>query len=160
MTSELPRRASLHFPQHSNPTFFLLHSSSLPILLRFSTHALKVMSQNTSIQSYFPRTSVQCSHGTQELSSDPIQNPSSSATEIGLTPASKNWQQRTEYTEMDIEDLNPGPGCVSIIGRIVNFWEIPNASKSDIAAKGCFKLIVKDDTGAITVSTFLKSASS
>ena len=40
------------------------------------------------------------------------------------------------------------------MGRIVNFYELTNHghSKMPRSAKGCIKLVVKDDTGAITVS--------
>ncbi len=39
------------------------------------------------------------------------------------------------------------------MGRIVNFHNIATPSKMPKAAQGCLKLIVKDDTGAFTVST-------
>ena len=62
------------------------------------------------------------------------------------------WLPPTEYTGKDVNDLEPGPGCISVTGRIVNFFEMATTSKSEAAAKGFFKLIVKDDTGALMVS--------
>jgi len=38
------------------------------------------------------------------------------------------------------------------MGRIVNFYDQTTTSKMPKAAKGCLKMIMKDDTGALTVS--------
>lgn len=63
----------------------------------------------------------------------------------------KSWVPQQEYTDMDIADLVPGPGCRTFMGRIVNFFDQPNSSKMPRAAKGCVKMVVKDDTGVISV---------
>lgn len=47
--------------------------------------------------------------------------------------------------------LNPGPGCVALEGRIVNFYDQATPSKMPQAAKGCLKLIMRDDTAALSV---------
>lgn len=45
----------------------------------------------------------------------------------------------------------PGPGCVAFMGRVVNFYDQATLSKAPQAAKGCLKVVVKDDTGALMV---------
>ena len=76
----------------------------------------------------------------------------SSEIEAALHPALHPWQPRTTYDETNIGDLVAGPGCVALMGRIVNFHNITTPSKMPKAAQGCFKLTVKDDTGTVTVS--------
>ncbi|KAL9129416.1 MAG: hypothetical protein Q9217_002121 [Psora testacea] len=75
----------------------------------------------------------------------------SSDIETFLLPPPHKWRPRTAYREMGIGDLAPGPGYVTIMGRIVNFYEASYTSKSPIAAKGSYKVVVKDDTGTLTV---------
>ena len=77
----------------------------------------------------------------------------SSEIEAALHPTLHPWQPRTTYNETDIGDLVAGPGCVALMGRIVNFHNVTAPSKTPKGAQGCFKLIVKDDTGALVVST-------
>lgn len=64
----------------------------------------------------------------------------------------KSWNPPQEYDEVEIKDLVPGPGCRTFMGRIANFFDQPTQSKRPRAARGCVKIIVKDDSGAITVS--------
>jgi hypothetical protein len=71
----------------------------------------------------------------------------------------KNWLPDQEYEELDIAALTPGPGCVTFQGRVANFFNQATPSKKPRAAKGCVKIIVKDDTGAITVYGFMFCAS-
>jgi hypothetical protein len=61
------------------------------------------------------------------------------------------WHPATEYTELEIRDLEPGPKAVTFMGRIANIFDLANDSKTPRAAKGCIKLYVKDDRAAITV---------
>ena len=62
------------------------------------------------------------------------------------------WQPRCEYPEIDISSLEPGPGCFELKGRVVNMQdEKQSSTKMPHAAKGCLKLIVRDDTGVISV---------
>lgn len=63
------------------------------------------------------------------------------------------WQPRGTYYDADIDSLAPGPRCVALVGRVVNFYDLYTPSKRPQAAKGCLKLAVKDDTGVIDVST-------
>lgn len=66
-------------------------------------------------------------------------------------PSLPTWHPRGTYEEIDIKTLMPGPGCVTIMGRVVNFFQLQTPSKAPHAAKGCLKLVVKDDTGALVV---------
>lgn len=68
-----------------------------------------------------------------------------------LHPALHRWQPRCKYKPIDIGGLSPGPGCITVQGRVVNLHEQPFSSKMPHAAKGCLSLIVKDDTGAFRV---------
>ena len=63
----------------------------------------------------------------------------------------QTWQPRCEYQEAEIKDLVPGPGCVALVGRIVNLHDQQSLSNAPNAARGCLKIVVKDDTGAILV---------
>ncbi|OCK79378.1 hypothetical protein K432DRAFT_299970 [Lepidopterella palustris CBS 459.81] len=113
--------------------------------------------QFPSIQSFFPTTS---SPKTKQL-------PSSSTAEAGdgftsdevdvvLHPTIDNsWTPTQDYEEFDIGALNAGPKCVTFMGRIVNSYDQTTPSKRPRAAKGCVKLILADDTGALTESPAL-----
>ena len=61
------------------------------------------------------------------------------------------WHPSTEYAELEIRDLEPGPKAVTFMGRIANIFDVANTPKTPRSAKGCVKLCVKDDKGAITV---------
>jgi len=65
--------------------------------------------------------------------------------------ADDSWLPAQEYDEEDISSLMPGPRCVMFQGRIANFYDQATQSKKPRAAKGCVKIVIKDDTGAITV---------
>ena len=76
----------------------------------------------------------------------------SSEVEAAFHPALHNWQPRMTYDEVDIGSLVPGPGCVAVMGRVVNFYDQTMNSKMPQAARGCLKVIVRDDTGAFAVN--------
>ena len=112
---------------------------------------------STSIQSFFqpevpsPASRRKSQH--PQISSDEIDDDfDSSDIDPALNPTSHKWQPRTDYEETAIGDLVPGPGCVTLMGRIVNFYDQAIPSKMPQAARGCIKIIVKDDTGALAVS--------
>ncbi len=114
--------------------------------------------QITSIQSFFQpevpsaqRTQKPSVHHQSHNTSDGF---TSSEIEAALHSSLHKWQPRTTYNDTDIRDLVAGPGCVALMGRVVNFHDIATPSKMPKAAKGCLKLTVKDDTGAFTVRTF------
>ena len=111
--------------------------------------------QVASIQSFF-QPEVQCAQKASKPAvphqiTDTGDGFTSSEIEAALHPALHPWQPRTTYNETDIGDLVAGPGCVALMGRIVNFDTVTRPSKSPQAAQGCFKLTVKDDTGAFIV---------
>ena len=72
--------------------------------------------------------------------------------EDALDPLCNQFNPSREYVRCDIASLIPGPLAVTFTGRIVNFNVFYGRSKSHIAAKGWHRMIVKDDTGAISVS--------
>jgi hypothetical protein len=55
------------------------------------------------------------------------------------------------YEEVGISELAPGPRSVSFTGRIVNMYDQNIESKMPSAAKGCLKLLVKDDRTVMLV---------
>lgn len=61
------------------------------------------------------------------------------------------WVPPADYEECQIRDLLPGPRAVTFMGRVANIFDIANTPKTARSAKGCVKLCVKDETGAITV---------
>jgi hypothetical protein len=69
-----------------------------------------------------------------------------------LYPTSAQWTPTAEYDEEFIGTLEPGPKFVTFMGRVVNFYDMVKPSKRPMAAKGCLKLMIADDTGALTVS--------
>ena len=66
------------------------------------------------------------------------------------------WHPSTEYAELEIRDLEPGPKAVTFMGRVANIFDVANTPKTPQAAKGCIKLCVKDDRAAITVRNVRK----
>ena len=118
-------------------------------------HSCIMPPQAPSIQSFFqPEVPSSSSHKPYKRTAgkmDTNDGFTSSEVEATLHPSLHKWQPRAIYTAVDIGSLVPGPGCVTLVGRIVNFYDQTMNSKSPQAAKGCLKVIVKDDTGAFTV---------
>lgn len=69
----------------------------------------------------------------------------------GLSPNLPQWQPKCKYRQIDIDSLAPGPSFVSLRGRIVNLYQQQRSSQMPNGVEGCWRLIVKDDTGAILV---------
>ncbi|KAI7483291.1 hypothetical protein KC357_g3403 [Hortaea werneckii] len=67
------------------------------------------------------------------------------------------WVPPADYEECQIRELYPGPRAVTFMGRVANIFDIPNTPKTARSAKGCVKLCVKDETGAITVRVWFAS---
>ena len=61
------------------------------------------------------------------------------------------WHPSVEYEDVDIGSLMLGPKCLSIVGRVVNFFDQRMPSKMPKAAKGCLKMVIKDNTGVLVV---------
>ena len=88
------------------------------------------------------------------------QKPSSIEEIEEMSPAGPTiWKARAEYKHTSIDDLQPGPGCISITGRITHLHEMPSGKGAPKAAKGFFKLCVRDETAAITVRLWYINAS-
>lgn len=113
----------------------------------------------TSLQSFLrmPQTSP-----VERPSVPPESDHPSPPTGDGFTPSEvqealkpnsmETWQPTIEYAERDIRDLCPGPGAIVFTGRVAGLHDAIHIPKTPQSAKGCVKLCVKDDTGAITVS--------
>lgn len=120
---------------------------------------------HAAVQSWFPPTTNNNTSPTK-----PTGTPGSNKSTIGdgftqdelqaaLQPApSGPWQPPSEYTEVDIADLQAGPRAVTIMGRVCNLYNVANTPKTPRSAKGCVKLCVKDDTGAITLRLWYAKA--
>lgn len=118
-------------------------------------------SSNSSIQAFFQPTAA------PSASSCPIKGSSSPSfgdgftteeVEEALKPSqAKAWQPPSDYTEIEIRDLSPGPQAVTFMGRVANIYDVVNSPKTPRSAKGCLKLTVKDDRGAITVRVWYAS---
>jgi hypothetical protein len=123
----------------------------------FSTPLPLMAPRSPSIQSFF------------EVAKPPACAPLQTPTSLVATPGDgfttkeidavlypkidNSWMPSRNYEEIDIAELIPGPRSVMFHGRIANLYDHPTTSKKPKAAKGCVKLIVKDDSGAVTVST-------
>ncbi|PVI01460.1 hypothetical protein DM02DRAFT_705128 [Periconia macrospinosa] len=71
--------------------------------------------------------------------------------EQALLTQSMDWQPSLDYQEVSIASLQPGPQYITLMGRIVNFYDAPKPSKRPKTAQGYVKIMVADDTGAMTV---------
>jgi hypothetical protein len=138
-----------------HPVRSLLHSSLTSSLLL----TLAIMAPPTpSIQSYFsyspskPRRSSPSppSKATQSATGDGF---TAQETEAVLHTSPDEWLPSQHYEEMNIGSLLSGPKCVTFTGRIVNIYDQCTPSQRAMAAKGCLKMIVADDTGALTVES-------
>jgi hypothetical protein len=110
--------------------------------------------QNPSIQAFFPPNPSTSPPKSLPQTSPPPVGDGFTPTELesALQPATpKTWHPPTEYTEHAIRDLYPGPQAVTFMGRVANIFDVTNAPKTPRSAKGCVKLCVKDDSGAVTV---------
>ena len=116
-----------------------------------------VRRNDASIQAFFSPTPS--ASPTKPSSSAPASDPpvgdgfTLDEVKAALKPKpAEPWHPATEFADCEIRDLRPGPNPVTFIGRIANIFDVANTPKTPRSAKGCFKLSVKDDTGAITVS--------
>ncbi|CAI6340958.1 unnamed protein product [Periconia digitata] len=91
-------------------------------------------------------------------SSPPGSPPPTPAPEDDLTPPeqhtpvqSSEWMPTLHYQAVCIGSLQPGPQHITLKGRVVNAHDIPKPSKRPQTAQGYVKIIIADDTGAMTV---------
>ncbi|MCJ1286437.1 hypothetical protein MMC26_005782 [Xylographa opegraphella] len=110
-------------------------------------------SQFPSIQSFFEKE-IPAKKGRTRGSDRQIDtNDGFSEDEVQRTlhPTLHRWNPRNEYEDSEISSLVPGPGCRALQGRVVNFYQQQTPSKKPQAARGCLKVVVKDDTGTLMV---------
>lgn len=62
-----------------------------------------------------------------------------------------DWHPQHDYEDVSISDLAPGPRRVSFTARVVNIYDQNVNSKMLKSAKGCLKVLVKDDSALILV---------
>ena len=67
-----------------------------------------------------------------------------------------NSPSRQSYDSIPLGSLAPGPRRLKIQARVVNIYDQPITSKHHKAAKGCLKIVVKDDTAGLLVSVPFK----
>jgi hypothetical protein len=153
-------------PGHTTHLFILsvqhavLVAAFPPSVLSLAT-AATMAPQFPSIQSFFksskPSTSqahAQPAAPTQAHSKEPGDGFTKAEVDTVLHPViNESWIPAQEYEKLEIANLVPGPKCVSFQGRVTNFYDQNTLSKRPRAAKGCIKVIVKDDSGALTVSS-------
>jgi hypothetical protein len=113
--------------------------------------------QSTSIQAFFPPQSSPIKPSLSAPSS-PISGDGFTSEELqnALQPTPHDdWTPGGEYDEYEIDSLVPGPARIKIVGRLVNLFENSSGTKLPLAAKGALHIVVKDDTGAVTVGAIL-----
>ncbi|KAK3672466.1 hypothetical protein LTR78_007773 [Recurvomyces mirabilis] len=113
------------------------------------------------IQAFFPPTPNSSPTTASVPSSNPPPGDGFTSDEIAEASRPKPaapWQPAIEYEESDISDLYPGPKAVTFMGRVCNIFDLANTPKTPRSSKGCVKLCIKDDTGAITLRLWYASA--
>ncbi|KAK3325899.1 hypothetical protein B0H66DRAFT_616635 [Apodospora peruviana] len=70
-----------------------------------------------------------------------------------LRPLAQIWRPKGTYQQVNISDLQLGPGNVRFTGRIVNFAPSKDTPGRSILPQGFHFLVVKDDTGVVTFSS-------
>lgn len=66
-------------------------------------------------------------------------------------PKTKTYKPTLEYDEVNLGSLEPGPSNLTLMGRIVNFYNVIKPSKQHKAAQGYLKIMLADNTGVLTV---------
>ncbi|TVY82070.1 Meiosis-specific with OB domain-containing protein [Lachnellula suecica] len=69
-------------------------------------------------------------------------------------PLNRVWNPDREYEDSTIDQLVPGPRSVTFEGRIVNFTTVHGKSQNQPKASGWHYMLVKDDTGAISIKLY------
>ena len=112
-----------------------------------------MVGQSPSIQSFFPLQSSPLKTSPRLSSPAPGDGFTSEELDTSLTTAQKDdWIPSADYDEYDIDSLVPGPNRIKLVGRVVNLFESSPKAKLPTGAKGSIHLVVKDNTGAVTVS--------
>ena len=108
-------------------------------------------SATPSIQSFFPK--IASPSALQTTPCTAIANGCASQEIEGtISPEDDSkWKPPADYDLWDIAALLPGLSRVAVTGRIVNLHDQGAIDKMPRTAKGCLKLIIKDNTGLVTV---------
>lgn len=69
-----------------------------------------------------------------------------------LDPLKRKWNPARPYEACQIGELEQGPKAVTFTGRCVNFSTVFGKSTKEHSAKGWHRVLIKDDTGVISVS--------
>ncbi|GAB7350409.1 hypothetical protein MBLNU459_g1024t2 [Dothideomycetes sp. NU459] len=107
------------------------------------------MASLPSIQSFFPRQASPHSTAKGSQSGDGFSMEEINAVIRPVVPES--WTPNGGYDDCQIASLIPGQRPVKFMGRIVSLVSSHGSVKVSGAAKGHIKIIVKDDSGALTV---------
>ncbi|KAH7083954.1 hypothetical protein FB567DRAFT_530316 [Paraphoma chrysanthemicola] len=99
---------------------------------------------SSSIQSFFTSSPTKNSDGFTIEEVQAVLNPA------GLSPSTP-WTPTLDYEEADLGTLEPGPHNLTLMGRIVNFYNMAKPSKQHKAAQGYLKIQLADNTGVLTV---------
>lgn len=140
-------------------------SCQFPLYSLFSIHFLNNLCKmvesgrgDASIQAFFsptPTPSPTKTLSASLTSSDTLVGDGFTEEEVkeALKPKPlEPWHPTAAYVECDIRDLLPGQLAVSFMGRVANIFDVMTTPKTPRSAKGCLKLCIKDNGGAITVS--------
>lgn len=68
-------------------------------------------------------------------------------------PLTQNRIPLQSYEQRAISDLKPGPCQAAVTGVVVNLQSHCSELNGAAGAKGCLKVILRDETGEILVST-------
>jgi len=74
--------------------------------------------------------------------------------EPSSTPHPQPWsppQHYSHYSPVPIASLTAGPRPVTFTGRVANVFSFRTASAKPRAARGCWRMAVRDERGAVTV---------
>jgi hypothetical protein len=124
----------------------------------------------SSIQSYFSSSPTRNGDGFTTEEKQSALQPASTSTSAPWTvssqphlthPISSNLnspQPTLDYEEASIGTLEPGPRNLTLMGRVVNFYNVAKPSKQHKAAQGYLKLQLADDTGVLTVRLWYADA--
>lgn len=117
---------------------------------------MNMSSQYPTIQSFFQtkKPSSNASHSLIPIAKPAETGDGFTAEEQKIVIPQSSWTPKVEYEEVELGSLCTGSKFITFQGRVVNFfdWRTGAGDKRPLAAKGCYKIVVKDDAGAVTVS--------
>jgi len=115
-----------------------------------------MVGQSTSIQSFFPLRTSPSKIEPPTFFSDPRYGFTSKELDNALHPIQKDeWAPSGVYDEYEIDALDFGLNRIKIVGRLVNMFDSSHTTRLPKGVGGFLHLVIKDDTGAVTVSIFL-----